>query len=298
MDRPRTPRRSAPRLVSVVMPVRNGAATNSEQLAALATQDYDGARELIVVDDASTDGTAELLEKARAGFPWPMRIITVASPGGSAASTRNRGIAAAAGDLVAFCDADDVVRPNWLGALATAAAAGDLVAGALDPITLNSPTVRAWQEAPRWLRSGQRFGHVLSTANCAGWADVLASLGGFDDTYHPAEDKGLTWHARVTGYRLVEAPRAVVAYRFRKSLRATARQRYRWGAAEVRLFRDFAANGQQRAAPAEVIRAWAWTVVNLPLLPFSARRRGRWTVRAAHQAGRLVGSVKEGVLWL
>ncbi len=130
------------------------------------------------------------------------------------------------------------------------------------------------------------------------WAEVFQALGGFDDTHPGAEDEDLARRARLAEYEVRSAPAAVVAYRYRTSLRATARQRFRWGASEARLYRDFVVAGLTRTAPRDTLRAWTWTFANLPLLPFSARRRGRWTVRTAQQAGRLVGSVREGVLFL
>jgi glycosyltransferase involved in cell wall biosynthesis len=93
-------------LVSVVIPVYNGAAFLREALQSVFAQDY-AACEVIVVDDGSTDDSVAC---ARA-FPG-VRVETQANQGNAAA--RNRGIALARGEFVALIDQDDVWRPEKL----------------------------------------------------------------------------------------------------------------------------------------------------------------------------------------
>ena len=61
--------RSRPRSVSVVVPAYNAAATLAEQLEALAAQQYEGDWEVVVVDNGSTDGTADLARRYAGRFP-------------------------------------------------------------------------------------------------------------------------------------------------------------------------------------------------------------------------------------
>lgn len=96
-------------LVSVIMPAYNAQAYIAQALASVLTQDYANL-ELLVVDDGSTDGTAQhpALQDPR------IRILQQANAGPAAA--RNLGLAQARGDLIAFIDADDLWLPGKLTA--------------------------------------------------------------------------------------------------------------------------------------------------------------------------------------
>lgn len=87
--------------VSAIMPVHNGAAHLADGLRSILAQSH-AVREIIVVDDGSTDGSAEL---ARAVAP-EVRVISQTRQGPAAA--RNAGAAAAHGALLAFLDHDDL----------------------------------------------------------------------------------------------------------------------------------------------------------------------------------------------
>jgi glycosyltransferase involved in cell wall biosynthesis len=96
-----------PPLVSVIIPTYNRGWILKEALDSVLAQDFCDF-ELIVVDDGSTDDTAEIL----AGCGPPVRVLTQPNRGVSAA--RNRGLAAARGQLVAFLDSDDLWLPGKL----------------------------------------------------------------------------------------------------------------------------------------------------------------------------------------
>jgi glycosyltransferase involved in cell wall biosynthesis len=98
--------------VSVVVPTRNRAAFLPRLLAALGRQTYDDF-EVVIVDDASTDNTWEILQS------WcgvNRRAFRKDSAGGSYAA-RNRGWIEADGSLIAFTDDDCLPEPGWLSAL-------------------------------------------------------------------------------------------------------------------------------------------------------------------------------------
>ncbi len=92
---------------SVVVPAFNAEATLARAIESVRSQTWP-AHEIIVVDDGSTDATAEIA----AGFGAAVRLIRQNNSGVSAA--RNAGVAAASGDWLAFLDADDWYAPDRL----------------------------------------------------------------------------------------------------------------------------------------------------------------------------------------
>ena len=285
--------RPGPTLVSVVLPVRDGGDLLEEQLAALAQQDYAGAWELVVADNGSTDGTPDRAARWASRFPVALRVADVADRLGCGGA-RNGGADAARGDLLAFCDADDVVEPTWLTALVEAARRADLVGGRLRTDVVNAAEVVAWRGAAPGgdLPVALGWRPYATGANFAVWTEVHRSLGGFRDGLTAAEDVDYSWRAQLAGRTVAAAPSAVVHYRYRPGLRATARQYAAYGASEPALFRSFRQHGLPRRPPARALYAAAWLVKHLPDLARDRTARGQWVREAAYGWGRLRGSLR------
>src|SRR5688500_7031207 len=96
--------------VSVVMPAYNAEATIASAMASVRAQTYAG-WELIVVDDGSTDRTAEIAAGAAA---TDKRIRVIRQRNQGVAAARNAAIEAATGRYLAFLDADDLWLPSKL----------------------------------------------------------------------------------------------------------------------------------------------------------------------------------------
>ncbi|MEA2309355.1 MAG: hypothetical protein QOI65_1641 [Thermoleophilaceae bacterium] len=289
---------TAPALISVVVPLLDDAEHLPDQLEALAAQDYAGRWEVIVADNGSRDGGVAVAERGVAALP-DGRVIHAGEPR-SAGHARNAGAADARGDFLAFCDADDMVRGDWLTELAAAAADGDIVAGAVDSEWLNAPLPRSWHRRPPRELALESFRFLVhaSGTNTGVWAETFHGLGGFDEDLRAGEDIEFSWRAQLAGRRLVVAERAVAHERLRTDVRALARQGFAYGQAGPGLYRRFVGGGMPRPRPGDLLRTCGRLVASAPLTPFSPRARGRWALDAALQAGRVAGSIRSGVVFL
>src|SRR4051812_600078 len=95
--------------VSVVIPARDAAPFLGDCLRSVLAQSERPA-EIIVVDDHSADGTADVARS------FGGAVAVLENPGRGGASALNHGIAAARGPLIAHFDADDLMRPDKLAA--------------------------------------------------------------------------------------------------------------------------------------------------------------------------------------
>jgi glycosyltransferase involved in cell wall biosynthesis len=292
LQQPRTSfPRPKPALVSVVLPVRDAEEYVAGQLAALSDQDYAGAWEVVVVDNGSTDRSIEIVESWRSRLP-SLTVVREQRRGLNRA--RNAGAGAARGDLLAFCDADDVAAPGWLAALAEAAPATDLVGGALDFDRLNGGRSRGWRPyaPPEGLLEPHGFLPYVPGGNVAVWADVAREVG-WDDSYRfGSSDVEFAWRAQLAGYRPQHAPEALIAVRFRTGLGETLRQHLAYGMSAPHLHRSFRSFGMRSAGFRSAIGAWTALVWNSPDLLRSSERRGHWLRLASERVGRLCGCVR------
>lgn len=187
----------SPPRVSVVMATRDRAGMLERALAALARQDLGEPFELVVVDDASTDRTAEVLAELERSETTgiSVRVIRRAAPGGPAGA-RNTGWRAAAGELIAFTDDDCEPESDWLTELTKAWSSGDAV--------LQGPTVPHPEELDRvtpFTRTldVSSLGPWFQACNIAYSRQLLERLEGFDEQFIRGEDTDLAWRARAAG---------------------------------------------------------------------------------------------------
>jgi len=110
---------ASPLTVTAIVPAYNHATYLDERIGSILTQTRPVA-EIIVLDDASTDGSAERLAAWQARSPVPFRLVVNAANSGSTFRQWQAGLALAASDLVWFAESDDSCAPDLLARLVPA----------------------------------------------------------------------------------------------------------------------------------------------------------------------------------
>ncbi len=292
--------RGANALVSVVIPAFDAAATIDDQLYALGHQADAGPYEVVVADNGSRDRTLAMVEAWARRDPRIRAVDASDRPG--PAHARNRGARAARGDLLVFCDADDIVSSGWVAAMRRAWLAGaDLIGGSLESDSLNAPEVVAWRGHLQSdsLPVGYRFLPYSVSANLGCDATVFAGLGGFEDAFPGAagEDCDLCFRAQLAGFRLDFAEEAAVAYRHRHDLAGSLRQARAYGKASALLYRRYRAYGMYRPPLRRQARKLRRHLGRGTGLAAGKADRGRWLWQLIYMAARVEGAMAHRVLF-
>ena len=196
-------------MISVVVPAYNAAQTISKCVGALTQQSIPRDKyEIIVVDDGSTDETAAVAEAAGA------QAICQSNHGPAAA--RNRGVAAARGDLILFTDADCEPAPDWIA---------EMVWPFSDSVVVGvkgAYRTHQWKAVSRLVQCEfeERYDRLerlpfidfVDTYSAAFRASALRQVGGFDPAFPHANNEDVDFSYRLArqGCRLVFNRRALV----------------------------------------------------------------------------------------
>lgn len=284
----------APQLVSVIVPVGDDVFLPA-QLEALSRQDYRGAWELVLCDNRPS-GSIEAPRSLEPSNCADVRVVTARRVRGSS-HARNVGASVAAGALLAFCDADDVVSPQWLRMLVRAAREVDFVGGSLDATVVNAPDVAAARACRDSSRPIGDWLPIAPSGNFAIWKNVFETIGGFREDYPKAHDEELSYRLQVAGYRFAHEAEAVVHYRYRVNYSAVFRQGVRSGRARAQLYADFRQHGLHGRSLRDVVRSILWLVARAPSALSEPAMRRRWLRRSGEQLGRLIGSARHRVVY-
>jgi glycosyltransferase involved in cell wall biosynthesis len=228
----------SPPLVSVIVPVLNGEETIRDCLVSVLETDYPPERrEILVVDNGSTDRTPEIIKVL------PVSYLREERRG--AAAARNKGIGASTGEILAFTDADCVVTRGWLrelvGGLADGTSAG--IEGEILVYPVATPAARYAAKVGththrRNLQSP--LSPFVDTANVAFNREVFRRVGSFDTRFPAAgfEDIDFSWRVlRENDLDVSHNPKAVVFHRPRATTRRLLSQHIRYGR-NVAILRD------------------------------------------------------------
>lgn len=288
---------------TVVIPALNAAATIGAQLEALAAQSFNEPWELIVVDNGSADHTADI---ARAAAHHPLcEVRLVDEPQRGLNAARNAGVNAAHADIVAICDADDVVDTGWLGALVQGLDDHDMVGGALafhEINTTETMALRGWTRTTEPVCSIGREFRFLDQVICGNVAfrrTVWETIGGFDEAFsRGGDDVDFSWRAQLAGFTVGARSDAVLHCRARSDRRSMFRQYVRDGEGGAHLYAVYRNRGMPRRRVREAVRTVLWSMRHVHKLKWGTPMEQGHVIRVAgKQWGRIVGSVRHRVVF-
>ena len=275
--------------LSIIIPCHNEAATLPYQLDGLAGQVWDGDWEVIVVDNASTDGTAHIA-RSHGGLGSRLRVVEANQRRG-VSYTRRMGVEASTARSVAFCDGDDVVGDAWVAVIGDSLRTHSLVTGEILVDRLNDPGFAMSRGRRRVGEPPMHAGVVfLRGNNGAMWRTVWDRLGGFDESFVGLEDIELSLRAASIGLTVHFAPAAIVHYRYRSTLKGLWKQGLFYGRSYPKLRVTAQRLGLATQPQGRAWKSWLWLAVNAPAL-VRAERRPRWVWTAACR----VGAVQAGL---
>lgn len=222
--------------VSLAVAAYNEAKVIGRTLGALRHSRYEQIQEIIVVDDGSTDNTAEIVSQMAAVDP---RICLLRQENRGKATALNRAFYHAQSSAVITLDADTILTPDTVGAFARYFTEGDteklgVVAGVVKVGNLRNLLTR-WQALEYVTQVGVDRGAqdamgaiMVAPGACAAWnRDAVLNVGGFSHSTL-AEDCDLALDLHRAGYRLTQDDEAVSYTEAPETVGALMRQRFRW----------------------------------------------------------------------
>ncbi|MEJ2429936.1 MAG: glycosyltransferase [Deltaproteobacteria bacterium] len=222
--------------ISVVIPAYNAESTIDQAVAQSLAQATGSLEvEVIVVDDGSSDGTAEVAESAGA------RVIR--QDNGGPASARNAGWQSAKGRFICFTDADCIPSADWVLHLLEGFTDSQVgaVAGSYDIANSNSWLAR-WVHCEIMRRHDRMVGSVraFGSYNVGIPRYVLEATAGFDSAYRSAsgEDNDLSYRILKAGWQIAFRPQAKVAHFHPEKLWRYLKDQYRHGYWRAKLYKE------------------------------------------------------------
>jgi hypothetical protein len=214
-------------LISFVVIAYNEAANIARALAAISALDGLGEHEVIVVDDSSRDGTAQIVMEIAARNPH-VRLIELAVNRGRGYA-RNRGVSEARGELIATVDADIVLPAGWLIQARRALRDHDAVGGTAVPDGDVAYLHRRLGLVPRVV------GHTTAvTASNALYRRGVFDAVGFDPALREGEDVALNHAMGRQGLSAATVPGLLVLHQESKNWAASLRWLFDSGSGATR----------------------------------------------------------------
>lgn len=219
-------------MISVILCSYNGEKTISQALDALTNLNYPN-YELLVINDGSTDNTAQIAES------YPVKLINIKSSGLSKA--RNTGLFLAKGEIVAYLDDDAYPEKDWLHYLALSFRDESFSAfGGPNLVPPDAPFMETCIDYvpgnPTHILLSDRLAEHIPGCNMAFRKELLQEIGGFDEQFVTAgDDVDVCWRLQERGLKIGYSPAAIVWHHRRPDASKFWKQQSGYGRSEAML---------------------------------------------------------------
>ncbi|MDX9703636.1 MAG: glycosyltransferase [Candidatus Auribacterota bacterium] len=223
--------------VSVIVPAYNAEKTMSLCIESLISQDYPKDKyEIIIVDNNSTDETAEIIKSYSVTYLLEDKIQT-------SYAARNTGIRHAKGEILAFTDADCIADKNWLKEGVKAFADSTIAAISGNMLPYKPETwIELFQSKQNVLNHAILFSESrlrtkaasIATGNAFFRKMIFDKVGFFYDQWIGGADTDMSYKIqRETDFKLAYFPDAIVYHKHRTSLKELWKQYVRYGQSDI-----------------------------------------------------------------
>lgn len=275
-------------MISVVVPCYNAAETLNDQVERLLPQLDAHGGELVLIDNNSTDSTPQLLTELGA---LQNVVVDSATERQSAAHARNVGVRIATGDLLLFCDADDLVDEQWVANMTEALRTHEVVTGLLEIDELNTETQRRGRGQSAEPASFYGIFPLAHGGNMAVTRTAWDAIGPLDEHLVAGEDIEWSMRAHLAGYSVVRAADAIVHYRYRATAKALWKQGLAYGTFRPEVARRVHLSLGHRISRIAGVRSWAWLAVHAASI-VNSERRAQLAWVAGNRLGHIRGSIR------
>ncbi len=272
--------------VSVVLPVGGVDDDLGLQLAALSEQSFDRDFEVVLSLNSPDRSQSDALDRLVSQQEHLNCRVVDSSDVRSASHARNVGAARADGDVLAFCDGDDIADQGWLQHLVARVEPGVAVGGFLEEDLLAVPGQEEWRPPATPDSLPTFLNHpFLVSANMAVTRHAFEQVGGFDTTLTRGEDIAFSWDLIELGIEMAYCPEAIMYYRHRKGLWPMMKQHYLYGIGFSQILARRGPPGSDGSASLGALRPNNQKV-DKKSIPYVLRR-------GSIASGRVVGLVQE-----
>ena len=213
--------------VSIVVPMYNAERYIVSVLESLFDQDYDGSKEIIVVNDGSHDRSRELIRV----FESKGKVIIIDQPNQGAVAATNNGFKAAHYDIICSIDSDVVLHRDWLRKVMNEF--DDPLVGAVQGYYKTPKGVSFWARMmgydieKRYDDIPGKYVTQVCTGDTAYRRSALEKTGLFDPAFVYGYDNDMSYRLQKAGYKLVFRNDAICDHYWKADFKGYIKQQYR-----------------------------------------------------------------------